>query len=151
MKETHGGEWKVDETLTFHALDDQKFLSCMARCTGVATTAGFETVCEAYYLGKPVFMVPVAGHFEQYCNARDAHKAGAGIHDTRFRLGRFLDYLHFHPAQSVSFRYWVDKCEDSIMDVVRQLLPDGSSAPVADIPVLRLPAAKFPEVKASSS
>ena len=35
-------ELKVDDTLTFHRLDDVKFLRMMAGCRAYATTAGFE-------------------------------------------------------------------------------------------------------------
>lgn len=49
----------------------------MAGCKAYASTAGFESICEAMYLGKPVLMVPA--HIEQDCNAYDAMKAGAGI------------------------------------------------------------------------
>ena len=53
--------------LTFHRLDDRRFLDLMSRCTGLVCSAGFESICEAMYLGKPVMMVPVEGHFEQTC------------------------------------------------------------------------------------
>ena len=43
-----------DDTLTFHQLDDEKFLSMMARCRGFVSTAGFESIAEAMYLGTPV-------------------------------------------------------------------------------------------------
>lgn len=49
----------------------------MGGCKAYLTTAGFESVCEALYLGKPVLMVPV--HVEQECNAWDAQKVGAGV------------------------------------------------------------------------
>ena len=45
---------RVDDTLSFHQLDDVKFLRYMAGCKAYATTAGFESVCEAMYLGKPL-------------------------------------------------------------------------------------------------
>lgn len=45
----------------------------MAGCKAYASTAGFESVCEAMYLGKPILMVPA--HIEQDCNAYDAKKA----------------------------------------------------------------------------
>lgn len=57
----------------------------MAGCKAFATTAGFESVCEALYLQKPVLMVPV--HIEQECNAFDATRAGAGIRSDRFDPG----------------------------------------------------------------
>ena len=68
---------RIDETLSFYQIDDVKFLNGMAGCRAYATTAGFESICEAMYLGKPVLMVPA--HIEQDCNAHDAMRAGAGI------------------------------------------------------------------------
>ena len=35
--------------MSFHQLDDVKFLRYMAGCKAYATTAGFESVCEAMY------------------------------------------------------------------------------------------------------
>jgi uncharacterized protein (TIGR00661 family) len=64
--------------LSFHQVNDQKFLTAMAACKGLLCTAGFESVCEAMYLGKPVIMVPVAGQYEQACNALDGEQSGAG-------------------------------------------------------------------------
>lgn len=60
----------IDETLSFYYLDDEEFLRQMAGCHAYASTAGFESVCEAMYLGKPLLMVP--SHIEQKCNAYDA-------------------------------------------------------------------------------
>ena len=54
------------------------FLEYMAGCKGYATTAGFESVCEAMYLQKPVLMVPT--HIKQECNALDAM-----LSDTEFQ------------------------------------------------------------------
>lgn len=64
--------------LSFHKVNDQGFLEAMAACKGLICTAGFESVCEAMYLGKPVVMVPVAGQYEQACNALDGEQSGAG-------------------------------------------------------------------------
>lgn len=64
--------------LSFHLVDDLAFLNAMAACKGLLCTAGFESVCEAMYLGKTVVMVPVAGQYEQACNALDGEQSGAG-------------------------------------------------------------------------
>lgn len=82
-----------DDTLTFHQLDDAKFLSMMARCRGLVSTAGFESIAEAMYLGKPVQVVPVEGHFEQWCNAFDTVRAGAGIRSQTFDLERLQQHI----------------------------------------------------------
>lgn len=70
-------ELKVDDTLTFHRINDEKFLKMMAGCKAFATTAGFESVCEALYMGKPCMLIPA--HVEQECNAMDAEREMAGV------------------------------------------------------------------------
>jgi len=75
--------------LSFHQVNDQTFLQDMAACKGLVCTAGFESVCEAMYLGKPVMMIPVSGQYEQACNALDAEASGAGIASETFDFGKF--------------------------------------------------------------
>lgn len=84
-------EFRHDDTLTFHRLDGEKFLRMMAECKYVACTAGFESLCEAAYLGKPLFVMPVENHIEQEVNAIDAVKAGIAVTDRTFNLDRLAD------------------------------------------------------------
>ena len=111
-------ELKVDESLTFHQLDDQKFLQKMASCKGYLTTAGFESVCEAMYMGKPILMVPVEGHYEQACNALDAKKAGAGVSSEIFDLEVLLDYLPKHRDVGASFRNWCETSTKKFLEIL---------------------------------
>lgn len=99
-------EFIFDETLTFHRINGRKYLEMLAGCEALVTTAGFESVCEAMYLGKPVMMVPVPNHFEQECNAIDGVISGAGITSKSFDLSVLLDYLPRHVDQSEKFRSW---------------------------------------------
>lgn len=101
----------VDKTLTYHHLDDQLFLEKMSSCRGFLSTAGFESICEAMYLGKPVMLMPVEGHYEQACNALDAVNCGAGIRSNVFDLKKLVDYLPEHQDQSDRFRRWCDRSE----------------------------------------
>ena len=78
----------------------------MEQCSGLICTAGFESVCEAMYLGKPIMMVPVPNHIEQEINAWDGQRAGAGISDTEFNLSRFISYLPVHQNISENFKTW---------------------------------------------
>lgn len=113
---------KVDDTLAFHTLDDKKFIHLMASCKGYLTTAGFESVCEAMYMGKPVLMVPVKGHFEQACNALDAQKAGAGIMSKSFRLELLLAYLPSYADVTPVFKSWTDQTASMFL---QNLTPHG--------------------------
>ena len=99
-------------SLTYHRLNGPRFLDLMARCHALACTAGFESVCEAMYLGKPVLMLPVRGHFEQHGNARDAEAAGAGLHRPTFDLDALLAHA---PPPVPGFRAWADSAEAVIV------------------------------------
>ena len=99
-------EWQFRENLTFHQVNSEKFLRMMEQCSGLICTAGFESVCEAMYLGKPIMMVPVPNHIEQEINAWDGQRAGAGISDTEFNLSRFISYLPVHQNVSANFKTW---------------------------------------------
>jgi uncharacterized protein (TIGR00661 family) len=97
----------IDDTLTYHAIDGKRFLEYMARCKAVVTTAGFESVCEAAYLGKPSLMIPQPNHFEQACNALDGQRAGVGVASDCFDLNQLLTYLPKHdPQVNEQFRAW---------------------------------------------
>ncbi|WP_338874277.1 glycosyltransferase family protein [Spirosoma sp. SC4-14] len=97
----------IDDTLTYHAIDGKRFLDFMSRCKAIVTTAGFESVCEAAYLGKPALMIPQPNHFEQACNAIDGQRAGVGVAADRFDLEQLLAYLPHHDLQvSDRFRSW---------------------------------------------
>jgi uncharacterized protein (TIGR00661 family) len=99
-------ELRVDETLTFHQLDDTDFLNYMANCKAYASTGGFESVCEALYLQKPVMMIPA--HIEQECNALDAVIAGAGIAADKFDLSNLLEFLPSY-LSNATFAAWINK------------------------------------------
>lgn len=110
-------ELKVDDTLSFHTLDDRLFVQYMAGAKAYATTAGFESVCEAMYLNKPVLMVPT--HIEQSCNAYDAAHSGAGLISSDFNLDRLLS-LAEHPVNHSAFRHWVQQADWLIMREFRE-------------------------------
>jgi uncharacterized protein (TIGR00661 family) len=103
---------KLHENLTFRQLNDVAFLEAMSRCRGFVSTAGFESICEAMYLGKPVYMMPTKHQIEQQCNAIDASRVGAGIWGNDFNLDRFLDYIPKHRADPAGFREWVHSADD---------------------------------------
>ncbi|MFI5148281.1 MAG: glycosyltransferase family protein [Bacteroidia bacterium] len=113
---------KYGENLYFHRLDDKKFLEYMAGTKGLVSTAGFESVCEAMYLGKPVFMVPVEGHFEQFVNARDAFKAGAGIFDSKFDINKFVDYVSTCKIDTLPFRKWLGNSKDIFLEEINSVI-----------------------------
>ncbi|MFT6972498.1 MAG: hypothetical protein ACJAXX_003081 [Roseivirga sp.] len=111
--------WSPWKNITFHQINDQKFLGMMENCLGYISTAGFESICEAMYLGKPAMMVPVENQYEQACNALDAVKSGAGIASTQFYLEPLLNYLSTHDYKDLmEFQLWVKSTKQIILNVL---------------------------------
>jgi uncharacterized protein (TIGR00661 family) len=119
---------EVHENLFFHKLSDTKFLEYMAGCDGLISSAGFESVCEAFYLDKPVFMVPVEGHFEQLCNGHDGLRAGAGIFDTKFLIDRFMEWIPYHVSRSEEFREWEKQSEELFLCQFKEVLAERQTS-----------------------
>ena len=95
--------------MSFHYLDDKKFLEMMAGCRAYASTAGFESICEAMYLGKPLLMVP--SHIEQKCNANDAcecwpDKTRPACTSDRFDLDKLLGFAEEGFVPASEFPEW---------------------------------------------
>ncbi|MDR2764804.1 MAG: hypothetical protein LBB90_07210 [Tannerella sp.] len=119
--------WEVDETLTLHTIDDESFLKYMAGCRGYITTAGFESVCEALYLDKPVMMIPA--HIEQEVNAADAVSIHGGIVGKKFDLSVLLACMdEKRTFQAPAFQAWIHSAEKVFMEQltsVRTGFPSG--------------------------
>jgi uncharacterized protein (TIGR00661 family) len=82
----------------------EQFAKDLMHCKAVITSSGFETICEAAYLGKPVFILPSDNHYEQHGNRNDAIRAGLA-----------MDYMDFNLHQldkkdNFLFRNW---CQQS--------------------------------------
>ncbi len=109
--------------LRFHPLSGERFLQRMARARGVVCTAGFESVSEAMWLGKPVYMVPTPGHLEQRTNALDAQRAGAGLVGKGFDLDAFVHYLDRQSPRArvgarQAFRAWVSAGQAHVVEEI---------------------------------
>ncbi|HSI76741.1 MAG TPA: glycosyltransferase family protein [Lunatimonas sp.] len=110
--------YRPSANLCFYPLNESLFLEKMAACKAVACTAGFESVCEAMYFGKSVMLVPVAGQYEQACNAVDAVISGAGMASGFFDFAGFTTFLMENQnklAFESTFHDWMQK-QDTLFD-----------------------------------
>ncbi|MDR2914301.1 MAG: hypothetical protein LBV74_05660 [Tannerella sp.] len=104
-------ELVVDDTLTLHRIDDEKFLRYMEKCRGYITTAGFESVCESLYMNKPVMLIPA--HMEQEINAADAASINGGVVGESFDLSLLLEYMRQkRNFDHITFKEWVESAEE---------------------------------------
>lgn len=105
--------------LWLHKINDVEFLRYMSRCKGYVTTAGFESICEAMYLGKPTLMIPA--HVEQQINASDAKSVGAGEISKDFNLSLLDDAISNYNANTEEFKRWVDSAEERILNALTNI------------------------------
>jgi uncharacterized protein (TIGR00661 family) len=117
-------EEKLDDAFYLHSINEENFINLMSQCKGLVTTAGFESVCEALYLSKPVMMVPIKNHFEQYCNSIDALKAEAGIASNNYDISKFLNYLSQNEVDEKKnyFRTFTDQADLTLINIVKLIL-----------------------------
>jgi uncharacterized protein (TIGR00661 family) len=122
----HGinGVENLNNNFFVHSIDEDSFINHLGRCKGVVSTAGFESVCEALYLGKPVMMVPIPKHFEQYCNAIDAQKSEAGIASKDYEINKLLDYIELNTdiKKNSNFKTFTDYGDHLIINVIRLII-----------------------------
>jgi uncharacterized protein (TIGR00661 family) len=128
-------EFRYDDTLTFHRLDGEKFLRMMAECKFVACTAGFESLAEAAWLGKPLFLVPVENHIEQQINAIDATRIGLGVADTSFNLDRLAELPE--RLDNSGYCAWLNRAQSLFLSALDQAAakPEAAPAKIFDLRV----------------
>ena len=68
-----------------------RFLRDLATCNAYVGTAGFQAICEAFYLGKKIVVQPIEGHYEQKWNAAKLEELSMGRWH-RGDLEKDLDY-----------------------------------------------------------
>ena len=108
--------YSPSEGLTFHQLSADTFLEFLTSCRGYTSTAGFESVCEAAFLGKPISLVPTKKHVEQLCKALDAERAGLAVWREDFDLTEFLSQMDTWDHQALDeYRDWVRSAPDTFL------------------------------------
>jgi len=112
---------EIEKGLWLHKLNDVLFLEMMSKCSALLTTAGFESIAEAMYLEKPAVMVPVKGHFEQFCNSRDAANAGAGLYSEKFNLNS-VHHLMLTYRPNTKYKNWYEQNKNTLVDDIVEFL-----------------------------
>lgn len=84
------------------------YAESLASSAALVAPAGHQSISEAMALGKPAFVIPVRGQYEQELNARMLRKSGGGdwcyFNDVARRLPEFLDAIPRHERALSSLR-----------------------------------------------
>ena len=64
--------------VSFHEVDERRFVEDLTGCRGVVAAAGNQLIGEAIHLGKPLLVLPELAHAEQTINAHFLAAEGCG-------------------------------------------------------------------------
>jgi len=103
-------EFICPRNLKLNKLDGKLFQEKMKVCKAVVCSGGFETSAEAILNNKPLLMVPLPNHYEQYANCNDAEKRGFGSYSKKIEL-------HKIPNKQYGKTDWFYCVEDKLKSV----------------------------------
>ena len=109
------------ERFHVHDLNADAFLDHLAGCRAYVGSAGFESLCEAHWLGKPILAVPTEGQFEQSLNAWDAQRCAVARGGTYADLSDFWQDPEPPSTDQVErFRHWVARAPQMLVAAVEE-------------------------------
>jgi uncharacterized protein (TIGR00661 family) len=91
--------------ILYKAHSAENFAHDLARCRAVISSAGEQLMSESLYLGKPVFLMPEGGNFEQIMNGYSVKKA---------KVGDFKDIAKVNEEDILAFLKNLDSYEKNI-------------------------------------
>jgi len=115
--------------LTFHDIDERRFVADLAACRALVSAAGNQLIGEALHLGKPMLLLPERAHAEQSINSHFLAAMGGGdwCHLETVsgrRIVEFLDGLERHAAALAGYRGRMDGTP-AVLDVIAGRLAAG--------------------------
>jgi uncharacterized protein (TIGR00661 family) len=114
---------------------NKNIVEYLSRCKGVISSAGHQFMSEAMVLGKPVFVVPQMGQYEQMLNARMLELSGWGTYSTieelDQRLPEFISSIDSYPRLPISsgIRYTFRNDLDRAVLKIEQFLQSAQQSP----------------------
>lgn len=70
---------RINASVTIEPIHAEHFAQSLSASAGVLCGAGFETPAEALFLGKKLLVIPMAGQYEQQCNAYALMQLGVPV------------------------------------------------------------------------
>jgi uncharacterized protein (TIGR00661 family) len=69
----------IEKNVSIRPAQSESFVKSLVSCEGLFTSAGFESPAEAMFLNKKVFVIPIKGQYEQFCNAAAMQQMGVPV------------------------------------------------------------------------
>lgn len=108
--------------VSFHPLDGEGFIKALINCRSLIATAGFESLCEAAFLQKPILVIPVENHYDQLINSFDlTSTARLGCSVSMISVVDFLSAPRAPATLVADFRRWALKAPDMVIEKLAAL------------------------------
>jgi len=119
--------------VTFHEIDESRFVADLAGCRALVSAAGNQLIGEAMHLGKPALVLPERAHAEQLMNSHFLTATGCGdfavLEDvTRDRVRGFLDQLDRYAPALAAVRGRMDGTPDVVRVIDRRRAARAAAA-----------------------
>ena len=120
--------------VSFRAVDERRFVEDLAACTAVVSTAGSQLIGEALHFGKPLLVLPEAGHGEQLMNGHFLRAMGCGdfcrLEDVGpDRVRSFLEGLGDYAGRLAAVVGRMDGGDDVVRVIAHRLATTPPAAP----------------------
>ncbi|NBT13306.1 MAG: teichoic acid biosynthesis protein [Planctomycetia bacterium] len=130
------GEREPVGAVSFHAIDERRFIDDLAACRCLVSAAGNQLIGEALHLGKPMLLLPERAHAEQLMNSH--FLAGMGCGDftlleevTPDHVRGFLERLDVFRGPLDALAGRIDGTAD-VVRVIEHRLAEPRGVPTAD-------------------
>jgi len=109
---------RQEGSLRVEAVDSERFLQAFAESDSVLCSAGFELPTEALFHKKRLAVIPIAGQYEQLCNAAALVQVGAWQATSLHKLN-LVRWLNSPLPQAVPWPDFSEAVVEQIMKVAR--------------------------------
>jgi uncharacterized protein (TIGR00661 family) len=131
------GQKEGYRNISFHSIDEHRFLEDLASCRCMISAAGNQLIGEALHLSKPMLLLPERIHAEQRMNSHYLARMGCGEAEllekvTRNRVGAFLGKLDHLRGTMAGMQRGIDGTPEVLRILQRRLAnPRDRLAPAA--------------------
>jgi uncharacterized protein (TIGR00661 family) len=129
------GQREAVGSVSFHAIDERRFVDDLASCRALVSAAGNQLIGEALHLGKPMLLLPERAHAEQYMNSHFLQAMGCGDFCALEEVGRdrvrsFVAGLEDHRSALAAVAGRMDGTDEVLRVIDHRLAQRPSAAPV---------------------
>lgn len=116
-----------EENIITKEFNEKSFIDDLANAKALISNGGFNTISEALYLKKPVYSIPLSGHYEQLLNAHYIQKLGYGIYSNSFSYEKLLSFIKNIPKFKKNLGKYKKHDNQALINKINSIINEISS------------------------